>query len=103
MRRICSQTAGVRYVIPPTRTFTALAGKANNHEFYCEEKKKAFIDIEATALIFNGLFADADLCFIRLGVGDTKQSATPAERVEVIDQAGVLHAQGDVPGNACDT
>ena len=89
-----------RYIIEPHLTFTALAKKANNNEFNREELKKAFNDIETSDPIFNDLFADVDLYSSRLGVGDTKQSATVAELVKVIDQADVLHAEGDVLGNA---
>ena len=89
-----------RYIIEPHLTFTALAKKANSNEFNREELKKAFNDIETSDPIFNDLFADVDLYSSRLGVGDTKQSATVAELVKVIDQADVLHAEGDVLGNA---
>lgn len=89
-----------RYIIEPHLTFSALAKKANNNEFNREELKKAFNDIETSDPIFNDLFADVDLYSSRLGVGDTKQSATVAELVKVIDQADVLHAEGDVLGNA---
>jgi len=89
-----------RYIIEPHLTFTALAKKANKNEFNREELKKAFNDIETSDPIFNDLFADVDLYSSRLGVGDTKQSATVAELVKVIDQADVLHAEGDVLGNA---
>lgn len=89
-----------RYIIEPHLTFSALAKKATNNEFNREELKKAFNDIETSDPIFNGLFADVDLYSSRLGVGDTKQSATVAELVKVIDQADVLHAEGDILGNA---
>ncbi len=89
-----------RYVIEPQLTFTALAKKAADNEFKREDLKKAFNDIETSDPIFNDLFADVDLYSSRLGVGDTKQSATVAELVKVIDQADVLHAEGDVLGNA---
>ena len=89
-----------RYIIEPQLTFTALAKKANNNEFNREDLKKAFNDIETSDEIFNDLFADVDLYSSRLGVGDTKQSATVAELVKVIDGADVLHAEGDVLGNA---
>ena len=89
-----------RYIIEPHLTFTALAKKANDNDFKREELKKAFNDIETSDTIFNDLFTDVDLYSSRLGVGDTKQSATVAELIKVIDQADVLHAEGDVLGNA---
>lgn len=89
-----------RYVIEPRLTFHALAKQAVNNEFKREDLKKAFNDIETSDPIFNGLFADVDLYASRLGVGDTKQSATVAELMKVINQADVLHAEGDVLGNA---
>lgn len=89
-----------RYIIEPQLTFTALAKKAADNEFKREDLKKAFNNIENSDAIFNDLFADVDLYSSRLGVGDTKQSATVAELLKVINQADVLHAEGDVLGNA---
>lgn len=89
-----------RYIIEPSLTFTALARKAENNEFNREDLKKAFNNIENSDPIFNDLFADVDLYSSRLGVGDTKQSATVAELVKVINQADLLHSEGDVLGDA---
>ena len=46
------------------------------------------------------MFDDVDLYSNRLGTNDTKQGATVAELVTVINRADVLHAEGDVLGNA---
>lgn len=89
-----------RYIIEPRLTFHALAKKAEKNEFNREDLKKASNDIETSDPIFEDLFADVDLYSSRLGVGDTKQSATVSELMKVIDQADVLHAEGDVLGNA---
>ena len=89
-----------RYTIEPGLTFTALAEKAENNTFRREDLKKAFNDIEASDPIFNNLFSDVDLYSSRLGIGDTKQAATVVELMKVINQADVLHAEGDVLGNA---
>lgn len=46
------------------------------------------------------MFADVDLYSNRLGTGDQKQSATVAEVIKVLDGADLIHAKGDVLGNA---
>lgn len=89
-----------RYIIEPELTFFALAEKAENNTFTREELKKAFNAIENSDSLFENLFSDVDLYANRLGVGDTKQSATVAELVKVINQADILHTEGDVLGNA---
>ena len=89
-----------RYVIKPGLTFFALAEKAEKNVFTREELKSAFNEIETSDKIFENLFQDVDLYANRLGVGDTKQSATVAELLKVINQADILHAEGDILGNA---
>ncbi len=88
------------YVIEPRLTFYALAQDASKSCFKREDLKKAFNDIEVSDKLFNNLFKDVDLYASRLGVGDTKQSATVAELLKVINQVDVLHTEGDVLGNA---
>lgn len=90
----------VRYIIKPQLTFFALAEKAEKNSFTREELKEAFNDIETSDKLFENLFQDVDLYSNRLGNGDTKQGATIAELLRVINQADVLHAEGDVLGNA---
>ena len=90
----------IHYVIEPELTFYSLAKAASENKFNRENLKKAFNNIENSDSIFNDLFTDVDLYSSRLGVGDTKQSATVAELLKVIKQADVLHAEGDVLGNA---
>lgn len=89
-----------RYVIEPGLTFCALAKKVSENTFRREELKRAFNDIESSDPLFANLFQGVDLYANRLGVGDTKQSATVAELIKVINQADILHAEGDVLGNA---
>ena len=89
-----------KYIIEPELTFTALAKKANDNSFERVELKKAFNNIEGSDPIFAHLFDDVDLYSTRLGVGDTKQNTTISDLVKVIDQADLLHAEGDVLGNA---
>ena len=89
-----------RYVIEPPLTFFALAEQAKENKFKREDLKKAFNDIETSDKIFNDLFADVDLYSSRLGVNDTKQSETVVELLKVINQADILHTEGDVLGNA---
>ena len=88
------------YVIEPSLTFFALAEKAANNEFKREDLQRAFNEIETSNVLFENLFDDVDLYSNRLGASDTKQGATVAELVSVINQADVLHAKGDVLGNA---
>jgi type I restriction enzyme M protein len=88
------------YVIEPSRTFFSLTKKVANNNFKREDLKSAFNDIETSNPLFANLFKDVDLYSNRLGTNDTKQGATVAELVTVINQADVLHAEGDVLGNA---
>ena len=88
------------YVIEPSLTFFALAEKAANNTFKREELQRAFNNIATSDRLFEGLFDDVDLYSNRLGTSDTKRGATVAELVTVINQADVLHAEGDILGNA---
>jgi len=89
-----------RYAISPELTYTALAQKVNNNEFQREDLQKGFNQIEQSATIFEGLFADVDLYSTRLGTGEQKQSATVAELIKTIDAADLLNHSGDVLGDA---
>lgn len=90
----------VRFIIKPNLTFFALAKNAEDNKFKRSDLKAAFNDIETSDKLFENLFQDVDLYSNRLGVGDTKQSATVAELMKVINQADIIHSQGDVLGNA---
>lgn len=71
-----------RYVIAPELTFCAMAKKVSENTFQREELKRAFNDIESSDPLFANLFQGVDLYANRLGVGDTKQSATVAELIK---------------------
>lgn len=89
-----------RFIIEPRLTFFALAEKAEKNCFKREELKEAFNTIETSDPLFENLFQNVDLYSTRLGIGDMKQSATVAELMKVINQADILHTEGDVLGNA---
>lgn len=88
------------YIIEPELTFSNLANKAKNNEFRREDLQKAFNNIEQADEKFANLFDDVDLYSNRLGVGDTKQGNTVSELIKEIDKADLLHASGDVLGEA---
>lgn len=88
------------YVIPPELTYTKLVEQANNGTFQRENLQKAFNNIEQSDKLFHGLFTDVDLYSTRLGTGEAKQSATISELLKTINDADLLHAEGDVLGNA---
>lgn len=88
------------FVIAPELTFYSLAQKVSKNEFKREDLQKAFNDIETSNEIFENLFKDVDLYSNRLGTNDTKQGATVAELIAVINQADLINAKGDVLGNA---
>ena len=88
------------YLIEPELTFFSLAQQAANNEFKRESLQKAFNDIETSDVIFEDLFQDVDLYSTRLGINDIKQGSTVSELITVINQADILHAEGDVLGNA---
>ena len=46
------------------------------------------------------MFAGVDLYSNSLGIGDQKQSTTIANVIKVLDGADLIHAEGDVLGNA---
>ena len=68
--------------------------------FNREKLQAAFNRIHESDELFNGLFADVDLYSNRLNTGDQKQSATVAEVLRVLEDADLIHAEGDVLGNA---
>ena len=88
------------YVIEPELTFYNMANKAENNKFNREELQLAFNNIEDSDELFAHLFDNVDLYSNRLGMGDTKQSATVAELVKEINKADLINATGDVLGAA---
>ena len=88
------------YTIEPELTYTKLAEAASKNTFQREMLKKAFNHVEQSDTIFANLFADVDLYSTRLGASEQKQSATVAEVVKKINEADLLHHDGDVLGDA---
>ena len=88
------------FVIEPELTYTSIMKDVNNNSFKREKLQKAFNDIQESDELFNGMFSDVDLYSNRLGTGDQKQSDTIAELLRVLNDADLIHAEGDVLGNA---
>ncbi len=90
----------IHYTLDPDMTYTSILKKAKDNSFDREKLQSAFNRIQESDKLFNGLFADVDLYSNRLGTGDVKQSATIAEVIKVLEDADLIHAEGDVLGNA---
>ena len=92
--------SSMHYTLEPDMTYISILRDAKNNRFNREKLQSAFNRIQESDELFNGLFADVDLYSNRLGTGDQKQSATIAEVIKVLDGADLIHAEGDVLGNA---
>ena len=90
----------MHYTLEPDMTYVSMLNDAKNNSFNREKLQAAFNRIQESDELFNGLFADVDLYSNRLGTGDQKQSDTIAEVIKVLDGADLIHAEGDVLGNA---
>ena len=90
----------MHYTLEPDMTYVSILNDAKNNIFNREKLQAAFNRIQESDELFEGLFADVDLYSNRLGTGDQKQSATVAEVIKVLDGADLIHAKGDVLGNA---
>ena len=90
----------MHYTLEPEMTFVSILDDTKKNAFNREKLQAAFNRIEESDELFNGLFADVDLYSNRLGTGDQKQSATIANVIKVLDGADLIHAEGDVLGNA---
>ena len=90
----------MHYTLDPDMTYVSILNDAKENAFNREKLQAAFNRIQESDELFNGLFADVDLYSNRLGTGDQKQSATIAEVIKVLDGADLIHAKGDVLGNA---
>ncbi len=90
----------LHYTLDPNMTFFKMKKDVDNNQFNRENLQAAFNRVEASDELFNGLFVDVDLYSTRLGTGDQKQSATIAELISVLSEADLIHAKGDVLGNA---
>ena len=92
--------ASLHYTLYPDMTFVSILKDAKNNKFNREKLQAAFNRVQESDGLFDGLFADVDLYSNRLGTGDQKQSATLAELIKVLADADLVHAKGDVLGNA---
>lgn len=90
----------MHYTLEPQMTYVSILNDAKNNMFNREKLQAAFNRIQESDELFNGLFSDVDLYSNRLGTGDQKQSATVAEVIKVLEGADLIHAEGDVLGNA---
>lgn len=90
----------LHYTLDSDMTYVSMLKSAKNNSFNREKLQAAFNRIQESDQLFNGLFADVDLYSNRLGTGDQKQSATIAEVIKVLEGADLIHAKGDVLGNA---
>lgn len=90
----------MHYTLDPNMTYVSMLNDAKANTFNREKLQAAFNRIQESDELFHGLFADVDLYSNRLGTGDQKQSTTIAEVIKVLDGADLIHAKGDVLGNA---
>ena len=90
----------MHYTLDPEMTYVSMLNDAMDNSFNREKLQAAFNRIQESDELFNGLFADVDLYSNRLGTGDQKQSATIADLIKVLGGADLIHAKGDVLGNA---
>lgn len=90
----------MHYTLEPNMTYVSILNDTKKNAFNREKLQAAFNRIQESDELFNGLFADVDLYSNRLGTGDQKQSATIAEVIKVLEGADLIHAEGDVLGNA---
>ena len=90
----------MHYTLDPDMTYQSILKGAKENRFDREKLQAAFQRIQESDSLFEGLFADVDLYSNRLGTGDQKQSATIAEVIKVLEEADLIHAEGDVLGNA---
>ena len=90
----------LHYTLEPTMTFTSIMDDVKNNTFKREKLQSAFNRVQESDPLFEGLFADVDLYSNRLGTGDQKQSTTIADLFRALNDADLLHAKGDVLGNA---
>ena len=90
----------LHYTLDADMTYISMLNSAKNNSFNREKLQAAFNRIEESDEIFHGLFADVDLYSNRLGTGDQKQSATVADVIKVLEDADLIHTEGDVLGNA---
>lgn len=92
--------SSMHYELEPDMTFVSIAKEVEKNTFNREKLQAAFNRIQESDALFDGMFSDVDLYSNRLGTGDQKQSDTVAELIRVLSAADLIHAKGDVLGNA---
>lgn len=90
----------LHYTLDPDMTYVTMLNAAKENRFSREKLQAAFNRIHESDESFNGLFADVDLYSTRLGTGEQKQSDTISDLIKVLANADLIHAEGDVLGNA---
>lgn len=90
----------LHYTLDPDMTYVTMLNAAKENRFSREKLQAAFNRIHESDELFNGLFADVDLYSTRLGTGEQKQSDTISGLIKVLANADLIHAEGDVLGNA---
>ncbi len=90
----------LHYTLDPDMTYINILGDVKKNSFHREKLQAAFNRIQESDELFHDLFADVDLYSNRLGTGDQKQSSTIAQVLSVLEDADLIHAEGDVLGNA---
>ena len=90
----------LHYTLDPEMTFVKMYQDVKNKHFQRENLQSAFNRIQESDKLFEDLFADVDLYSTRLGTGEQKQSATIAELIDELNNADLVHAEGDVLGDA---
>lgn len=90
----------LHYTLDPDMTYVTMLNAAKENRFSREKLQAAFNRIHESDELFNGLFADVDLYSTRLGTGEQKQSDTISDLIKVLANADLIHAEGDVLGNA---
>ena len=90
----------MHYTLDPGMTYTSMLRDIKNNSFNREKLQAAFNRVEESDALFSGLFSDVDLYSNRLGTGDQKQSDSIAGVLKVLEDADLIHAEGDVLGNA---
>lgn len=96
------------FSLEPKHTFTYILNEINGEAiddkgiktFQVSDLADAFNDIESTSSNFEGLFQDVQLYSPRLGANAQKQADTIANVIKAIGSLEIVHAQGDVLGDA---
>ena len=90
----------LHYTLEPQTTFTQMIADVADNSFHRENLKAGFNSIESSDKVFEQLFDDVDLYSNRLGTNDKKQTDTIADLIKALKDADLIHAEGDVLGNA---